>query len=84
MEVTSSSRMSVDIQWTTQHYISKDRTLDNHLCENLKSHKFSKICEEDANWLHAHVQQIAVTDVNIHHVTELNLENKGSPPWVSD
>jgi hypothetical protein len=54
----------------------KNKILDNHLCENLKFHKFYKVCEEDANWLHAHVQQTAVTDVNIHHVTELNSESR--------
>jgi hypothetical protein len=30
--------MSVDFQQTTQRYIPEDRTLYNHLCENLKSY----------------------------------------------
>jgi hypothetical protein len=29
----------VDFQQTTWHYIPEDRTLHNHCCENLKSHK---------------------------------------------
>jgi hypothetical protein len=27
IEVTCSSKMSVDFQWTTQHYVQEDRTL---------------------------------------------------------
>jgi hypothetical protein len=37
MEVTCSPEISVDIHWTTRHYIPKDRTLHSHCCENLKS-----------------------------------------------
>jgi hypothetical protein len=38
MEGKCSSETSVDFQWTTQHYIPEDRTLQNHCCENLKSY----------------------------------------------
>jgi hypothetical protein len=34
-----SSETSVDFQWTAWHYISENRTLHNHHCENLKSDK---------------------------------------------
>jgi hypothetical protein len=36
MEATSSSETSVDFQRNTWRYISEDRTLNNHHCENLK------------------------------------------------
>jgi hypothetical protein len=36
MEATRSSKTLVDIQWTTQCYIPKDRPLYNHHCDNLK------------------------------------------------
>jgi hypothetical protein len=36
MEETCSSETSADFQRTTWHYISADRTLHNHCCENLK------------------------------------------------
>jgi hypothetical protein len=35
MEATCSSKMLVDFQWTTRHYIPENRVLHNHLCENL-------------------------------------------------
>jgi hypothetical protein len=38
MEATCSSEASVDFQRTTQRYISEDKTLHNHRCENLKSY----------------------------------------------
>jgi hypothetical protein len=38
MEATCSSETSVDFQRTALHYILEDRTLQNHLCENLKSY----------------------------------------------
>jgi hypothetical protein len=38
MEVTYSSETSGDFQQTTRCYIPEDRTLHNHLCENLKSY----------------------------------------------
>jgi hypothetical protein len=38
MEVICSSKMLVDFQWTTPCYITEDRTLHNHCCENLKSY----------------------------------------------
>jgi hypothetical protein len=38
MSPVSSSETSVDFQWTTRHYILEDRTLHNHMCENLKSY----------------------------------------------
>jgi hypothetical protein len=38
MEATGSSKTPVDFQWTTKHYISEDRTLHNHHCENLVSY----------------------------------------------
>jgi hypothetical protein len=39
MEAICSSKMPVDTQWTTQHYIPEVDTLYNHRCENLKSYK---------------------------------------------
>jgi hypothetical protein len=36
MEATCSSKMSVDLQLSTQHYITEDRSLHNH---NFKSYK---------------------------------------------
>jgi hypothetical protein len=39
MEAMCSSEMSADFQRTTQCYISGDRTLHNHRCENLKFYK---------------------------------------------
>jgi hypothetical protein len=38
MEATCSSETSVDFQRTTRRYIPEDRTLHNHLYENLKSY----------------------------------------------
>jgi hypothetical protein len=38
MEETCSSETSADFQLTTRRYISEDRTLHNHCCENLKSY----------------------------------------------
>jgi hypothetical protein len=38
MEVTCSSGKSVNFQLTTRRYISEDRTLHNHRCDNLKSY----------------------------------------------
>jgi hypothetical protein len=38
MEAICSSETSVDFQWSTCRYISEDRTLHNHRCENLKSY----------------------------------------------
>jgi hypothetical protein len=37
IEATYSSETSVDIQRTTRPHIPEDRTLRNHLCDNLKS-----------------------------------------------
>jgi hypothetical protein len=37
MEVEYSSEMSANICQTTQHFISKERTLHNHHCKNSKS-----------------------------------------------
>jgi hypothetical protein len=37
METTYSSKTSVDLQRTTQRYIPKDRNLQDHSFENLKS-----------------------------------------------
>jgi hypothetical protein len=37
MEVTHSSKMLVEFQWTLLHYIPEDRTPHNRHCENLKS-----------------------------------------------
>jgi hypothetical protein len=36
-----------------------------------RCNKISEGHEEVANWPYVHVQQIAVTDVNIHHVEDL-------------
>jgi hypothetical protein len=38
MEVTFSSKTSVDFHWTTWRYIPDDRVLHNHHCETLKSY----------------------------------------------
>jgi hypothetical protein len=38
MEVTRSSKMSANVQWTTWRYISEDETPHNPRCENLKSY----------------------------------------------
>jgi hypothetical protein len=38
MEETCSSETSVDIQRITWRYAQEERTLHNHLCENLKSY----------------------------------------------
>jgi hypothetical protein len=38
MEATYSSETSDDLQWSTWHYITEDRTFHNHRCENLKSY----------------------------------------------
>jgi hypothetical protein len=43
MEVMSSSQTSADFQWAKWHYISEDRTLHNHGCENLKSYPQSNL-----------------------------------------
>jgi hypothetical protein len=40
MEATCSSETSADFQRTTRRYISEDRTVHNHGCENLKSYTF--------------------------------------------
>jgi hypothetical protein len=40
MEAICSSEMSVAFQCTTWRYITEDRTLHNHSCENLKSYNF--------------------------------------------
>jgi hypothetical protein len=37
IQAICSSEMSVDFQWTTQHYIPEDSTVYNHCCENLES-----------------------------------------------
>jgi hypothetical protein len=37
MEAICSSRMSVSLHQSTQHYIPEDRSLHIHCCENLKS-----------------------------------------------
>jgi hypothetical protein len=42
MKVTCSPETSVDLQRTTQLYISENRTLHNHRRENLKSHESRK------------------------------------------
>lgn len=39
MEVTSSSKISVDFLWTTKRYIQEDGTLHNRRCEDLKSYR---------------------------------------------
>jgi hypothetical protein len=39
MEATYSSETSADFQGSTRHNIPEDRTLHNHRCENLNSHK---------------------------------------------
>jgi hypothetical protein len=41
METICSSETWVDFQRITGRYIPEDRTLHNHLCENLKSYKKS-------------------------------------------
>jgi hypothetical protein len=49
MEAMCSSEMSVDLQWTTRHYIPEDRTLHNHCCENLKPYtdlRFSQLSQK--------------------------------------
>jgi hypothetical protein len=38
--VTCFSETSVDLQRTIRHYITEDRTLHNHRCENLTSINF--------------------------------------------
>jgi hypothetical protein len=38
MESICSPEMSVDFQRTTRRYITEDRSLHNHRCENLRSH----------------------------------------------
>jgi hypothetical protein len=40
MEVTCSSEMSIDFQWTTWRCMLEDRTLHNHRRENLKPYTF--------------------------------------------
>jgi hypothetical protein len=40
MEVTCTSKTSVDFHWTTQRFIPEDITPHNHCCENLKSYIF--------------------------------------------
>jgi hypothetical protein len=37
-KATSSSEMSFDFQQTIRHNVPVDRTLHNHLCENLNSY----------------------------------------------
>jgi hypothetical protein len=39
MEATCYSETSVDFQRATWRYISEDRIIHNHLCENLSSYK---------------------------------------------
>jgi hypothetical protein len=36
MEAIYSSETIVDFQWTTRRYIPQDRTLHDHVCENVK------------------------------------------------
>jgi hypothetical protein len=43
MEAVCSSEISVDFQRITQRYISKDSTLHNHRCYNLKSCYYQKL-----------------------------------------
>jgi hypothetical protein len=43
MDATRSSEKSVDFQRATWCYIPEDRTLRNHLCENLKSYMMNEI-----------------------------------------
>jgi hypothetical protein len=43
MEITYSSEMSVDFQRTTRRYISENRTIRKHRCENLRSYKVCKV-----------------------------------------
>jgi hypothetical protein len=38
MDAMYSSKMSVDFQRTTRSYVTKDRNLHNHRCENITSH----------------------------------------------
>jgi hypothetical protein len=38
MEVTRSSEMSVDFQWTIRRCVPEDRTVHNHSCENRRSY----------------------------------------------
>jgi hypothetical protein len=42
-QLTCSSNMVADVQWTTWRYFPEDRTLHNHQCENLKSYKYKYI-----------------------------------------
>jgi hypothetical protein len=63
MEVTCFSETSLDFQQATPRYVPEDRTLHNHLCENLKSHKpltvrctGSPLCTEGKPMLTGHAQ----------------------------
>jgi hypothetical protein len=38
MKLTCSSETLVDFQWTTWNYISENKTVHSHCCENLKSY----------------------------------------------
>jgi hypothetical protein len=50
--VTCFSKMLVDIQQTTQHYIPEDRTLHNHCYVNLKCYIFPVLLYGCETWFH--------------------------------
>jgi hypothetical protein len=52
MKVTCSSKTSFDFQQTTWHYVVEDRTLHNHLYENLKSYNTSVFLQGKDLFMH--------------------------------
>lgn len=72
----NSERESETRQNSTQNKCSVEkRTYFGPMCMT-GINKFSKGCEEVANWPQAHSQLMAVTDVNIQCAKELTLEKR--------
>jgi hypothetical protein len=63
MEVTCSSKTSVDFQQTAWCYIPEDRTLHNHHCENPKPCIMSKKLIYVAFLFHILTSCVLLTDV---------------------
>lgn len=71
-----SERESETRQNSTQDKCSVEkRTYFGPMCMT-GINKFSKGCEEVVNWPHAHIQLMAVTEVNIHCAKEMTLEKE--------
>jgi hypothetical protein len=72
MEATCSSEMSVDFQWPAWHYISDDKTLHNHWCENVKSYTALEVLTEVTIQSTVFRDVMLFSLVEFHHFGETN------------